>query len=59
LNLLPGSALLIKEQLKSVNLLSPEVSEDIQVMLEDHDIQHLSIEQVIRIINSRVDWPKV
>ncbi|XP_066913727.1 RAD50-interacting protein 1-like [Clytia hemisphaerica] len=56
LNLLAGSALLIKERLK---VSTAENSDEIQDILEEHDIHVLSFEHVNRIIHSRVDWPKV
>ena len=53
-----GSALLIKERLKVMS--GSQTDEDeIQSILEEHDVHHLSVDQVQRIIGSRVDWPKV
>lgn len=63
---MPGSALLIKEELKRSGLSLPTTSkrnmiqeETLKAILQEHAIKYLTTEQVSQIINSRVDWPKV
>lgn len=66
LNFLPGTAMLIKEDLQQFNVILPtstkkktKKEEEIVTMLAEHGVKYLTIEQATRIINSRLDWPKV
>ena len=63
LNVLPGTAVLLKDifsQLEQSNTKTRSEKEaNARSALEELDIKKLTLSQAGRILNSRVDWPKV
>ncbi|XP_057317633.1 RAD50-interacting protein 1-like [Hydractinia symbiolongicarpus] len=62
LNLLPGSAVLLKavlEQAEKTSETSEENESAVKTSLQDMGIKHLTSLQASRLVTARVDWPKI